>query len=236
MGSGLVLGRGCADYICRNLVDGVGVVTYQSNLFTLEVMQDHSGRCTDYPAPPKSRMDCIEGRENRSLPPDRPEAERCQCFGCPYNLIGEIGRMKSDGDMERAFTTRYETETWDTCLLDVLGPLDEMGRAMEQEDATTGRLLGISGERVSQVVANAAFKLRKAHLVNASVQEQIENVRRGAYKIPFATPETERGLTDAQEEAIEAIEEHGTLSAAAESIGISISSLRDRLKGAGYER
>ena len=152
-------------------------MTFQNSLFSLEVMQDRTGRCVDYPAPPSNYLECIPNKEARGLPPDHPDAKRCQCFGCPYNLIGEIGRMQSNSDMERAIIQRYETETWDTCLLDVLGPPDHLGRSQELEDSVTGRLLGISGERVAQVGANAFFKFKKAYLTHNECSKTAAEIR-----------------------------------------------------------
>ena len=86
--------------------------------------------------------------------------------------------MRSSSDIEKALTTRYETETWETCLLDVLGTPDELGRSQEQEDATIGRLLGISGERVAQVAANAFFKFKKAYISHNTANATIEEFRR----------------------------------------------------------
>lgn len=136
-------------------------MTYQESMFSLPVMQDRSGRQnTDYPRPPKCVGDCAAGREARSLPPDDPRAERCQAFGCTFNLIGEIGRLKNESRAVAAIVRRYDDDVWDTCLLDAIANNGETGIGEELEYDETGDLLGISREAVSQRVAEAAFKFR----------------------------------------------------------------------------
>lgn len=209
-------------------------MAYQNSLFSLEVMQDHSGRCAAYPAPPKTRAECESGREARALPPEDPRAERCQCFGCPYNLIGEIGRIKSGSAMERAFTRRYEEGVWDTCLLDVLDP-DPNGTGIPLDDTLTGALLGISGERVAQVVANAAFRFRKAYALENKSAEMIEAAR-AAERVKIAPEQKERPLTRKQQEAIDMVNAcGGNVSEAARRLGVDHTSVRGRLKAARYE-
>jgi hypothetical protein len=72
---------------------------------------------------------------------------------------------------------RYNAEEWDTCLLDVLGPPDEFGQSEVIDDTRAGNLLGLSHERVAQVIANAAFKFRKAYALEAQSLEMTEAAR-----------------------------------------------------------
>ena len=145
-------------------------MTYQGNLFDLETMQDRSGRLHDYPAPPKTRGECAPRRHLRALPPDDPNAERCQAFGCPHNLIGEIGRIRNQERAVEAIEARYECGAWETCALDVA---DDGGCS----DRGAGLLLGITEQMVSQVVANAAFRFRAGYGLHMRHLDNMERAR-----------------------------------------------------------
>lgn len=168
-------------------------MTYQHNMFGQDVMQDRSGRLHSYPAPPKTRAECAPRRHLRALPSDDPRAERCQCFGCPYNLIAEIGRLKNEEHAVRAMVDRYEQGIWDTCVLDVAGDGIE-------SDNVIAPLMGVRHQMVPQVAASAALKFRRAFRADVAALEAMERSKRmidGAP--PFHVPEDHKNFFNSDE-------------------------------------
>ena len=129
-------------------------MSYQNSLFSLDVMQDRSGRIRKADKPPKTYADCAGKRHLRMLPPEDPKAERCQAFNCEFNLIGQVAQLKESQAVE-ALRRRYDEDRPETCMLDVIHQNDCTGRLhWEAQDADDiSILLGISREKVASLVA-----------------------------------------------------------------------------------
>ena len=136
-------------------------MTYQNNLFGIEVMQDRTGRIRKADKPPSTYESCEGKRHLRMLPPEDPKAERCQAFNCEFNLIGQIGQMK-EGKAVEAIRRRYDEGRPETCLLDVIHQNDCNGRLhWEHQDADDiSILLGIPRELVAAQIAAVTHAAR----------------------------------------------------------------------------
>ena len=83
----------------------------------------------------------------------------------PYSLVGHEMRRPEHRAVE-LLIQRWAGERPDTCALDMA----ERG----VDDKTIGRALDISGERVAQVAAEAAFRLRRALRLEVDIGEKRE--------------------------------------------------------------
>ena len=174
-------------------------MTYQNNLFSLDVLNDRSGTVKGGCLPPKTRGCCSGGRAARNLPSDDPSHERCGAYTCRHNIIGEISRIRVESNAVRALVARENFGYFDTCVLDVVhnesetpNHIDERNNSKKQDavendnhgflvDRHISLLLGIDRNtgpngRLPQIRAEALFKFRKGMLLNEEIDERMAGV------------------------------------------------------------
>lgn len=142
---------------------------YQAPMFSLDVMQDRSGRQGLGPLrlPVMQRGECERDIELRAS-----GQASCAFLNCRYHLVGEALRIKDEEKAVAVHAARINGDLVHTCTLD-------FAEVDPEDDLLIGAHLGILRSNVPQRVAEAAFAMREMMKHDSDLEDlRVESTRK----------------------------------------------------------